>query len=49
MIMQLRRWLPDGVLVVVAASTYAGIELLGACGQLPQLATVVPRLRLDAA
>jgi hypothetical protein len=49
MIMQLRRWLPDRPLVVVADSTYAVIELLAACGRLPQPVTVVTRLRLDAA
>ncbi len=49
MIKQLRRWLPDRVLVVVADSTYAVIELLAACGRLSAPVTVVTRLRLDAA
>jgi len=49
MIKQLRRWLPERMLVVVADSTYAVIELLAACGSLPQAVTVVTRLRLDAA
>jgi len=49
MIKQLRRWVPDRVLVVVADSTYAVIELLAACIRLPQAVTVVTRLRLDAA
>ena len=49
MIKQLRRWLPDRVLVVVADSTYAAIELLAACASLPQPVTIVTRLRLDAA
>jgi len=49
MIKQLRRWLPNRALVVVADSTYAVIELLAACARLPQAVTVVTRLRLDAA
>src|ERR671926_1028723 len=35
LIVQLRRWLPDRTLVVVADSTYAVIELLAACQCLP--------------
>src|SRR4051812_44275754 len=49
MIKQLRRWIPERALVVVADSTYAVIELLAACARLPQAVTVVTRLRLDAA
>jgi hypothetical protein len=49
MISQLRRWLPDRQLVVVADSTYAAIELLAACAGLPQPVTVITRLRVDAA
>jgi len=49
MIKQLRRWLPNRTVVVVADSTYAVIELLAACVRLPQAVTVVTRLRLDAA
>ena len=49
MIMQLRRWLPEQALVVVADSTYAVLELLAACARLPQPVTIVTRLRLDAA
>jgi hypothetical protein len=49
MIAQLRRWLPDRQLVVVGDSTYAAIELLAACAELPQPVTVITRLRLDAA
>ena len=49
MIRQLRRWLPDRQLVVVADSTYAAIELLAACAGLPQPVTVITRLRMDAA
>jgi hypothetical protein len=49
MIMQLRHWLPERALVVVADSTYAVIALLAACQHLPHAVTVVTRLRLDAA
>lgn len=49
MITQVRRWLPDRVLVVVADSTYAALELLAAAAGLPEPVTVVTRLRLDAA
>lgn len=49
MSMQLRRWLPQRELVVVADSTYAAIALLAACGGLAQPVTLIPRLRLDAA
>ena len=49
LIKQLRRWLPERALVVVADSTYAVIEVLAACGRLAQPVTMVTRLRLDAA
>jgi hypothetical protein len=49
MIRQLRRWLPDRTLVVVADSTYAALELLADAARLPRPVTVVTRLRLDAA
>jgi hypothetical protein len=49
MIRQLRRWLPDRPLVVVADSTYAVLELLADAARLPRPVTVVTRLRLDAA
>ncbi len=49
MIKQLRRWLPDRRLVVVADSTYAAIELLAAGAGLAQPVTMITRLRLDAA
>jgi hypothetical protein len=49
MIRQLRRWLPDRALVVVADSTYAVLELLADAARLPTPVTVVTRLRLDAA
>jgi hypothetical protein len=49
MIRQLRRWLPERELVVVADSTYAVLELLADAARLPQPVTVITRLRLDAA
>ena len=49
MIRQLRHWLPDRALVVVADSTYAVLELLADAARLPRPVTVVTRLRLDAA
>ena len=49
MIRQLRRWLPNRYLVVVADSTYAVIELLACALGMPQPVTVITRLRLDAA
>src|SRR5215210_6082217 len=49
MIRQLRRWLPERTLVVVADGTYAVLELLADAAGLPRPVTVVTRLRLDAA
>jgi hypothetical protein len=49
MIRQLRRWLPERDLVVVADSTYAALELLADAAGLRGPVTVVTRLRLDAA
>ena len=49
MITQVRHWLPDRVLVVVADSTYAALDLLAACAGLPQPVIMITRLRLDAA
>jgi hypothetical protein len=36
MIFQLRRWLPHQLLVMVADSTYAALELLAACQALSE-------------
>jgi len=47
MIRQLRRWIPQRPIVMVADSSYAALELLAACQTLS--VTVVTRLRLDAA
>jgi hypothetical protein len=49
MILQLRRWLPDRSLVVVADSSYAVLELLACAARLRQPVAVITRLRLDAA
>ena len=49
MLLQLRRWLPDRVIVAVADSAYAALDLLGRCQRLARPITVVTRLRLDAA
>jgi hypothetical protein len=49
MICQLRRWLPDRAIVVVADSAYAVIELLACCASLVRPVTMVTRLRMDAA
>jgi hypothetical protein len=49
MILQLRRWLPERALVVVADSAYAVVELLARCQRLSRPVTIVTRLRLDAA
>ena len=49
MIIQVRRWLPNRVLIVVADSSYAALELLAAAAQLLQPVTMITRLRLDAA
>jgi hypothetical protein len=49
MIRQLRRWLPERELVVVADSTYAVLELLADAAGLRPPVAVVTRLRLDAA
>jgi len=46
---QLRRWLPDRPLVVVADATYAVLDLLAWCGRLRVPVTMIVRLRLDAA
>ena len=47
MISQLRRWLPDRYLVMVAS--YSVLELLKFCQSLTQPVTFITRLRLDAA
>ena len=49
LIIQLRRWLPDRALVVVADSSYAVLDLLRLCQSLLHPVTLITRLRLDAA
>jgi hypothetical protein len=49
MIFQVRQWLPERLLVVVADRSYAALERLAACQGWPPPVTVVTRVRLDAA
>jgi len=49
MVFQVRRWLPQRALVVVADSAYAALDFLHACASLAQPVTIITRLRLDAA
>jgi DDE superfamily endonuclease len=49
MIVMLRRWCPTRPLVIVADSHFAALEFLARCSRAPVAATVVTRLRLDAA
>jgi hypothetical protein len=46
---QVRRWLPDRALIVVADTSYAALELLAWCARQARPVTVITRLRLDAA
>jgi hypothetical protein len=48
MIRQVRRWLPERPLVVVADSSYAVLELLDQMIRLRRPVTMITRLRLDA-
>jgi hypothetical protein len=47
--MQVRRWLPDRKIVLVADSSYAALELLDSLLKLPNPVYMVTQLRLDAA
>jgi len=49
MLLQVRRWLPERALVVVADSSFAAILLLECLRRLPNPICIVTRLRLDAA
>jgi DDE superfamily endonuclease len=49
MVMQLRRWLPDRQLVIVADSSFAAILWLFQLSQLPGQICLIVRFRLDAA
>jgi hypothetical protein len=46
---QVRRWLPQRAIILVADSSFAALELLESLRQLPHPVHVVTRLRLDAA
>ena len=46
---QVRRWLPERALIVVAHSRYAALELLAWCARQARPITVITRLRLAAA
>jgi len=47
--MQVRRWLPNRKIILVADSSYAALELLDSLLKLPEPVYMVTRLRLDAA
>ncbi len=49
MILQVRRWLPQRLLVIVADSSFAAIELLASLQKWAQPICVITRFRLDAA
>jgi hypothetical protein len=46
---QVRRWLPERTLIVVADASYAALDLLAWCARQAQPITMITRLRLDAA
>jgi hypothetical protein len=46
---QVRRWLPERALIVVADTSYAALDFLAWCARQPRPITVITRLRLDAA
>lgn len=48
-LLQLRRWLPDRTIILVADSSYAVLDLLGRMICLPNPITMVVRFRMDAA
>jgi DDE superfamily endonuclease len=49
LLLVVRRWWPDRLLVAVADSTYATLPLLASCRHLAAPITFITRLRLDAA
>lgn len=49
MIVQVRRWVPNRAIVLVADSGYAVLALFDRCARLAHPVTVITRLRLDAA
>ena len=48
MLLQLRRWMPERRLILVADSSYAALEFLGCWANRKQPLTCITRLRLDA-
>jgi DDE superfamily endonuclease len=46
---QVRRWLPERALIVVADTSYAALDLLAWCARQARPVIVITRLRLDAA
>jgi hypothetical protein len=48
MLLQLRRWLPERPVVLVADSSYAALEFLGCLANRKQPISCITRLRLDA-
>ena len=48
MLRQVRRWLPTKAIIVVADSSFAALDLLGALVKIPTPIHIVTRLRLDA-
>jgi hypothetical protein len=49
MLLQVRRWLPERRLVMVADASFAALELLGRMSRLTSPIAMITRLRLDAA
>lgn len=49
MLTQVRRWMPQRAIVLVADSSFAALEFLEALRTLPTAVSVITRLRLDAA
>lgn len=49
LLLTVRRWWPDRVIVAVADSSYAALDFLAACRSWRTPVTVITRLRLDAA
>ena len=49
LLLVVRRWWPDRLLIAVADSSYAALDFLAACQSWPRPVVVVTRLRLDAA
>jgi hypothetical protein len=49
MLAQVRRWIPQRTIVLVADSSFAALEFLDALRHLPTAVSVITRLRLDAA